>query len=586
MKREVYTLEVAGPYKAFACAGRLVANSHACAYAALAYQSAYLKTHYPEEYWAAWLNAQTPAKQRETIAVAHPGNFRLLHFDLQVSETNFTPAANGVVPPLTLLTSVGRQACDIVKERAENGPYENFAACRRRLASIIAPEQWAALAWSGALDSLTGGRRQSLEALCAALPDPWREKLAPPPNFTASIWSETYWRRRWEEKAAGVALTPHPLAAVRPYLEACGVQMIAACRREKTPSRMTIAFVLHEKGENGKLTAEDETGVIELGGRIDAQPGSWFLAEIEQTRKGWTITRTTRGEKVWEQSRRHHINYKAVCVERLLALYRNAGLESVGHIASHHRKTTANDIEHLVRWEAENDPQTLAERIATGWHEGFKNVEIILDSFTDEETRRYFFLKGVQRLLRNEVVSENVLETLFAYGETLDALSEKLQVIRMAAEHGWMPPATVERLMGAFHDATDPNMQIEILSALNGTLSKETRRQLIADTLAAPAVEPRWWLLKHLTGLEEHRDAEDPRERECARLHVALRNLYAKPETDWEPELEQLVAQTGEPFQDALRFERERTRTMLRETHPSGVTHSGGDHVGTIGLDR
>src|SRR5207248_578223 len=101
-------------------------KSHSAAYALLAYHTAYLKTHYPVEFMAAMLTAETGSTDKVVkyinecremgIAVEPP--------DINHSDANFTPHGPAIRFGLAAVKNVGRNAIDsIVAARTELGGF-------------------------------------------------------------------------------------------------------------------------------------------------------------------------------------------------------------------------------------------------------------------------------------------------------------------------------------------------------------------------------------------------------------------------------------------------------------------------------
>jgi DNA polymerase-3 subunit alpha len=156
-------------------AGYAFNKAHAVCYGTIAYQTAYLKAHYPAEYMTAVLALASghPAGAHERIASAVAECAKLdipiLPPNVNHSGTNFTLAAaeNGrqaIRFGLATIKNVGSGAADsIVQEREENGPFpsiEDF--CRRIDLRNVNRRALESLTKAGALDAL--GRRGTLLA--------------------------------------------------------------------------------------------------------------------------------------------------------------------------------------------------------------------------------------------------------------------------------------------------------------------------------------------------------------------------------------------------------------------------------------
>jgi DNA polymerase-3 subunit alpha len=141
-------------------------KSHAAAYALLAYQTAWLKTHYPHEFYAASmcfdmhqsekLNVFVDDMRRNGVALAGP--------DINRSEAEFsverTDESYAVRYALAGLRNVGEKAMEaIVAEREAHGAFASLDDLFRRVpAGAMNRRQLEALAAGGALDALEPNR--------------------------------------------------------------------------------------------------------------------------------------------------------------------------------------------------------------------------------------------------------------------------------------------------------------------------------------------------------------------------------------------------------------------------------------------
>src|SRR5215469_14844247 len=142
-------------------------KSHSAAYALLAYQTAYLKTHYPVEFMAALLTSITGDTDsvvkyinecREMgIAVEPP--------DINVSDANFTPHGQAIRFGLAAVKNVGHNAIEsIVAGRKKLGRYRDiFEFAENVELRLLNKRVLESLIKSGAMDSL--GRRAQLMAV-------------------------------------------------------------------------------------------------------------------------------------------------------------------------------------------------------------------------------------------------------------------------------------------------------------------------------------------------------------------------------------------------------------------------------------
>ena len=142
-------------------------KSHSAAYALVAYQTAWLKAHYPAEYMAALLTAVKSNKDKTAaylhecrmmgIAVLVPG--------VNVSERDFMATDGDIVFGLSAVRNVGEAVVDlIVAERKEHGAYEDFFDFIERVdIQVLNKRTIESMVKAGAFDSMGHSRRGLLE---------------------------------------------------------------------------------------------------------------------------------------------------------------------------------------------------------------------------------------------------------------------------------------------------------------------------------------------------------------------------------------------------------------------------------------
>ncbi|MGI8607549.1 MAG: DNA polymerase III subunit alpha [Gaiellaceae bacterium] len=206
-------------------------KSHAAAFGLLAYQSAWLRHHYPGEFLCSLLNAQPmgfypPASlvrdaQRRGIEVRPP--------DVNLSDARCLIEGEGVRVGLGYNKGLGEEpARSLVGERGERGPFRGVGDLAQR-APLDRPGLEALVA-SGACDAFGWPRRQLL----------WRLGLAPrsvsagaggaarqlalplePASEIPDLDEQTPWERMLADyRTTGLSVGVHPLELLRPHLPA------------------------------------------------------------------------------------------------------------------------------------------------------------------------------------------------------------------------------------------------------------------------------------------------------------------------------------------------------------------------------
>ena len=144
-------------------------KSHAAAYALVAYQTAWLKALYPQEYMAALLTSVSDgSKIAKYIAECSRMGIAVLPPHVNASGSSFTTSDEGIRFGLLAVKNIGRGMIDeLVGERERNGPFTDFYSFCERMSAYREFNRRAAesLIKCGALDGLGANRRQMLECV-------------------------------------------------------------------------------------------------------------------------------------------------------------------------------------------------------------------------------------------------------------------------------------------------------------------------------------------------------------------------------------------------------------------------------------
>ena len=218
-------------------------KSHAAAYAVVAYQTAWLRHHYPVEFMASILTSviDHPGKVISYIQSLKALNIELLPPDINEGYTGFSVSMSEGVKKirygLSSIKNVGKSLVErLVAERKANGPFRNMTDfCRRMQELDLNKRAMENLIKAGAFDSLGGTRSQYLQAyplimnaaaqwkknmisgqmdlFGMAMEDTPSENAFEPdplpnvPDFPDSL------RLSYEKEVLGLYLTGHPLAS-------------------------------------------------------------------------------------------------------------------------------------------------------------------------------------------------------------------------------------------------------------------------------------------------------------------------------------------------------------------------------------
>ncbi len=169
--RKVAT-EIADMIEKFASYG--FNKSHAAAYAVIAYQTAYLKAHFPAEYMAANLSSEIGNSDRVQILMEECRNMgiRIKPPDINYSEAHFEPLSeNEIAFGLGAIKNVGSAAiASIVAARKKHGPFKTiFDLLQHVDLRAVNKKVLESLVQAGAMDSLEGNRAQLFNIIEKAL---------------------------------------------------------------------------------------------------------------------------------------------------------------------------------------------------------------------------------------------------------------------------------------------------------------------------------------------------------------------------------------------------------------------------------
>jgi len=294
-------------------------RSHATCYALIAYQTAYLKANFPEEFITALMQADEKDLDRVNILVddAKKHDIRVLPPDINESFDNFT-----LIPPksirfgLAAVKNVGHNVVKaIVEERKKNGIFKTMADFLTRLtpqsgqSTIVNKKSLESLIRAGAFDAL-GPRKELLERIEELL-EFSKESQKTKNNGQASLFGEEPISKKnqllftngngekrkllqeevqWEKELLGMYISEHPLSNHADLLNGKAIQ-IKDLPKEKKDSKVKIAGVITKITKfitkSGKpmlfVKLEDLTGNIEtlvFAGTLEKNPIIWQEGKI------------------------------------------------------------------------------------------------------------------------------------------------------------------------------------------------------------------------------------------------------------------------------------------------------------------
>lgn len=247
-------------------------RSHSVAYAYLAFQTAYLKAHYPAYFYAAVLSneADDTAKiYKYSNELRHAG-LKLLPPDVNESDAGFTPLNNAVRFGLSAIKGIGSTSVQAIIEARQMGKFtslydftsriEQGAINRRGLESLITAgafdsfmppdltvNLWRAKLFAGIEGALSHSQKawndknRGQSGLFGATEDSYTNPQAELPMVDA--WTQQKLSQA-EKASVGFYLSNHPLNNYVGILEELKIKNIADFPEIKTGERITLAGIV------------------------------------------------------------------------------------------------------------------------------------------------------------------------------------------------------------------------------------------------------------------------------------------------------------------------------------------------------
>jgi DNA polymerase III subunit alpha len=268
-------------------------KSHSCAYALLAYQTAYLKTHYPVEFMAALLTSETgnADKAVKYINEARGMSIRILPPDVNESDLFFTPVGESIRFGMAAIKNVGENTAKAIREsRLAQGEFKSlFDFCERIESRFLNKRVFESLIKSGAMDSL-GPREGLLASVDDAINAIQRAARAresgqhglffgggdaePKVHFElreAEPWNEEE-RLSSEYAMLGFYVSGHPLEKYASRLQGIGSLPLSEVEGQRNGKEIAVAGLIvgsrpmrSRKGARWAIfTLQDMTGIQEL----------------------------------------------------------------------------------------------------------------------------------------------------------------------------------------------------------------------------------------------------------------------------------------------------------------------------------
>jgi len=275
-------------------------KSHATAYGVLAYRTAYLKAHYPQEFMAALLTSVIGDENKTRAYIEECKRFSLKVLPPNVNQGNvgFEPAEDNTITfGLAAIKNVGAGAVEvIVQERQERGPFQSLGDFLQRVSShLVNRKTMESLIKAGAFD-FTGKSRPellfSLDLLLGATKRTSKREQATlfgheelkefeEPDYEGGF-SQTE-VLAWEKEALGFYFSEHPLVRYEKLLSSFGTTPIAQLGELEDGQVVTVSGSI---SRNKKLQAKNGSQILilnleDLSGSVEVVVYSRLIDEFK-----------------------------------------------------------------------------------------------------------------------------------------------------------------------------------------------------------------------------------------------------------------------------------------------------------------
>jgi len=277
-------------------------KSHSAAYALVAYQTAWLKAHYPAAFMAAVMSSDMDNTDKVVVLIDECREMKLSICPPDINSSNYRFTVNDknqIIYGIGAIKGVGESAIDdLLKERQANGPFAGlYDLCKRVDLRKVNRRVLEALIRAGALDAIDSNRAAHLAELTTALrvAEQHGKMALAGQNDLFGLTGETEvnddeaqaystqiapWTEKEkldaEKQTLGLFLTGHPIAEYLPELKHIThgnlASLQADAERSKGKMEGRVAGLIVEmrtrQTKQGKMmgfaTLDDRTGRLEV----------------------------------------------------------------------------------------------------------------------------------------------------------------------------------------------------------------------------------------------------------------------------------------------------------------------------------
>ncbi len=267
-------------------------KSHAAAYAVVAYRTAYLKCHYPTEYFAALLTSvlDSTGKISQYTSECKRIGIKILPPSVNESYENFTADGKNIRFGLLAIKNLGLNLINQLITERENGKYTSmYDFCLRNYSRSFNRRALEGLIKSGAMDKLEDNRRKMLyniDKVISVIEETQRFSSKDQLDLFGNSKEDTSFSLThidempkqellaMEKAATGMYLTGHPMNSYSQFCKNARFTNVSDISFKKVPDGKRVSVVgvigeiklkqLKNKNTIAYTTVEDTTGVVDV----------------------------------------------------------------------------------------------------------------------------------------------------------------------------------------------------------------------------------------------------------------------------------------------------------------------------------
>ncbi len=235
-------------------------KAHAVCYATIAYRTAYLKAHYPKEYFTAILNSYIGNEDKitQTFYEIKMKGIKILPPDINTSDVYFKVEDEGIRFGLLVIKNVGEKALgEIIEERSLRGNFSTFKDFENRTKALKVNKKVSeSLVKAGCFDSLKEDRKAIIEGASSEVFESI-SLFGGEPATAKKVSTTNADILNYEKEIFGFYVSDNPINAYVPLLEEKEIPIVSKVVEDELEGHLKVAGIISSarktKTKNGNF---------------------------------------------------------------------------------------------------------------------------------------------------------------------------------------------------------------------------------------------------------------------------------------------------------------------------------------------